>query len=385
MYFEQECRKFLRPRRLEYQIFDLGPEQLPLKNGTLFKYEITIMNRQGHELKCSFFQIKPIISDCCIIYCHGFNGCRVEGVKYAHAAALYNLNFCIFDFQGCGQSQGDLITFGYLEQNDITCIILEIKKKFQQNQFILWGRSLGATTIQLKKQPYVSGYVLDSCFTDLNKACVSMIQKSTSLPKLIIKSVLYLLKGKIESQGNFKFDDIKIQRADSSVPTLYICSDQDTLIKSKNTIGLYQQHNGLRDLIQISGEHNDSRTLQLIEKICSWCKERFQINRQYSCHESSPLDIRKKYQYLAGRNSLVRTPSDIIPKYDFNRQNINHCQTQSTSVLKYNNQHVIIQPKKLYFQESPQKIIGQQGKFLKQSISQEIGNTIQFTRKQIFD
>ncbi|CAD8088895.1 unnamed protein product [Paramecium primaurelia] len=383
MYFEQECRKFLRPRRLEYQMFDLGPERLSLANGTLFKHEISIINRQGHQLKCSFFQINPL-SDCCIIYCHGFNGCQVEGVKYAHIAAQYNLNFCTFDFQGCGHSQGDLITFGYLEQNDITCIILDIKKRFQQNQFILWGRSLGATTIQLKKQPYVSGYVLDSCFTDLNKACVKMIQKSTSLPKLIIKSVLYLLKGKIESQGNFKFEDIKIQRADSSVPTLYICSDQDTLIKSKNTIGLYQQHNGLKDLIKIQGEHNDSRSVQLINQICSWCKERFQINRQYSCHESSPIEIRKKYQHLAGRSSLIRTPSDIISKYDLNKQNLNHCQTQSTSVFKYNNQH-IIQPKQLYFQESPQKIFGQQTQFLQQKMNQQIGNTIKIIRKPIFD
>ncbi|CAK90201.1 unnamed protein product (macronuclear) [Paramecium tetraurelia] len=383
MYFEQECRKFLRPLRLEYQMFDMGPERLSLANGTLFKHEISVINCQGHQLKCSFFEINPQ-SDCCIIYCHGFNGCQVEGVKYAHVAAQYNLNFCTFDFQGCGQSQGDLITFGYLEQNDITCIILDIKKRFQQNQFILWGRSLGATTIQLKKQPYVIGYVLDSCFTDLNKACVSMIQKSTSLPKLIIKSALYLLKGKIESQGNFKFEDIKIQRADSSVPTLFICSDQDTLIKSKNTIGLFQQHNGLRDLIKIQGEHNDSRSLQLINQICCWCKERFQFNFQQSCQESSPGEIRKKYQHLAGRSSLVHTPSDIISKYEQSRQYVNHCQNQSTSVLKYNNQYVI-QTKKLYYQEYPQKIVGQQFKILQQRMSSEIGNSINFIHKPIFD
>lgn len=52
-----------------------------------------------------------------------------------------------------------------------------LQSVFNLSSFILWGRSLGATTIQLKQQRPVAGYVLDSCFTDLNKLAVRMVQK----------------------------------------------------------------------------------------------------------------------------------------------------------------------------------------------------------------
>lgn len=76
--------------------------------------------------------------------------------------------------------------------------------------------------------------------------------------------------GQIEGKAKFRFEDIRVQ-ANSAVPTLYICSDQDSLIKSKNSFKLYQAHRGERKMLKVEGEHNDCRPQELIQEICRWC------------------------------------------------------------------------------------------------------------------
>lgn len=75
------------------------------------RIDIEIVNKQGSKLSGCFFSVST--SDRAVIYCHGFNGCMVEAVKYAKYAADLGLNFCCFDFQGAGMSEGEYITLGY--------------------------------------------------------------------------------------------------------------------------------------------------------------------------------------------------------------------------------------------------------------------------------
>ncbi|CAD8103639.1 unnamed protein product [Paramecium sonneborni] len=306
MSIQREWQKFVRPPRYNYSYFDLGPEYIQLHQGYLRKHERIIINRQNSKLEMSYFELNPKTPNC-IVYCHGYNGCRIEGIKYASIVAQFGFNFCTFDFQACGHSEGDFITFGHLEKDDITSILEELEIQFQQKQFILWGRSLGATTIQLKEQPNVKGLVLDSCFTNFNKLAISIIQKQTRLPKFIIKAIIFLTKGTIEEEAGFQLNDIQVQ-CNSNMPTLYICSDKDSLIKAKNSLKLYKQHKGIKKLIKVDGEHNDSRSLEIIQQICQWCKERVQ---QQQIQQTNYIQYNSVPQ-------VARLPLELI--YDSNIQ-----------------------------------------------------------------
>ena len=56
------------------------------------------------------------------------------------------LNFCSFDFSGCGNSEGKGISFGANEQHDISAVMDALSKKHAVGRFILWGRSMGAAS-----------------------------------------------------------------------------------------------------------------------------------------------------------------------------------------------------------------------------------------------
>ena len=46
---------------------------------------------------------------------HGFNGSRIESIKFAEIILRNNISFCCFDFAGSGLSDGEYVTLGFYE------------------------------------------------------------------------------------------------------------------------------------------------------------------------------------------------------------------------------------------------------------------------------
>ena len=55
----------------------------------------------------------------CVIYMHGNAGNKMEGLSYWKELVAENINLCVFDFSGCGNSQGEYITLGVKEKEDL--------------------------------------------------------------------------------------------------------------------------------------------------------------------------------------------------------------------------------------------------------------------------
>jgi len=53
--------------------------------------------------------------------------------------------FC-FDFSGCGKSEGEYISLGYYEKEDLKVVIEHLRKSKKVSTIGLWGRSMGAVT-----------------------------------------------------------------------------------------------------------------------------------------------------------------------------------------------------------------------------------------------
>ena len=53
----------------------------------------------------------------CVVYAHGNSGNKLEGLVYAEKVLPLGINFCAFDFSGCGNSEGRWVTLGYKERN----------------------------------------------------------------------------------------------------------------------------------------------------------------------------------------------------------------------------------------------------------------------------
>ena len=76
--------------------------------------------------------------------------------------------FC-FDFPACGISQGDYISLGWYEKDDLGIIVDYLRNRRKVSQIALWGRSMGAATCLLyaKLDDSISAMILDSAFSDL--------------------------------------------------------------------------------------------------------------------------------------------------------------------------------------------------------------------------
>ena len=82
---------------------------------------------------------------------------------------MSNMTFFCFDFAGCGMSEGEYISLGWFERDDVNVIVNYLREHRKVNTIGLWGRSMGAATplFHSNRDPSIAGMVLDSAFADL--------------------------------------------------------------------------------------------------------------------------------------------------------------------------------------------------------------------------
>ena len=120
-------KAIIRPPRHEYNNDELGNPYFKYRNHIYFRKDFELLNNQGHILKCSFIEPTkehrkkaemPVV-----IYLHGNSSSRLEGIKMVPALLKHNINLFVFDFSGSGISEGDYISLGFHEKNDLKIII----------------------------------------------------------------------------------------------------------------------------------------------------------------------------------------------------------------------------------------------------------------------
>lgn len=105
-----------------------------------------------------------------------------------------------FDFAGCGNSEGEFISLGWFERDDVAMIIDHLRDSRRVSTVALWGRSMGAATALLHadRDPSIAGLVLDSPFSDLTKLVNELVYTWTRLPAFLVSPVLSLVSGSIK-------------------------------------------------------------------------------------------------------------------------------------------------------------------------------------------
>ncbi len=110
-----------------------------------------------------------------------------------------NISLCTFDFSGCGNSEGDYVSLGFYEQDDLNEVIEHIRHRPQITSIALWGRSMGAVTglLYMRKCPHVCAAVFDSPFKSLKSLIEDLCKKNSKIPTLIIAGALKIIAGTI--------------------------------------------------------------------------------------------------------------------------------------------------------------------------------------------
>ncbi|KAA3490206.1 Alpha/beta-Hydrolases superfamily protein isoform 1 [Gossypium australe] len=108
-----------------------------------------LTNARGHKLRCSHYMPSPFPEETplpCVIYCHGNSGCRADANEAAVILLPSNITVFTLDFSGSGLSDGDYVSLGWHERDDLKIVVSYLRSERQISRIGLWGRSMGAVT-----------------------------------------------------------------------------------------------------------------------------------------------------------------------------------------------------------------------------------------------
>ena len=257
----------IRPNRDEYKEEDLGPEKFKINHKYYKRTDFSITNKRGLKLVCSFWE--PFDEEReytrlpCVIYLHGNSSSRCEAVAEIKYLLPLNITVFAFDFSGCGKSQGEYISLGWYEREDVESVIDYLRKTNKVSTIGLWGRSMGAVTAIMygDRDPSVAGMVLDSAFASLKELIEELVKSRVKLPEFILNQATKLVKSTISKKAKFNLDEIEPKKyaVRCFIPALFCHAKNDTFVDQHHCKDLSDVYAGDKNVVYVDGNHNSTR------------------------------------------------------------------------------------------------------------------------------
>ena len=284
--------------------------------------DLVIMNERKLKLQCSHFEPTPeqrILPQLpCVIYLHGNASSRYEAISLVKYLLPNNITLFCFDFSGSGHSDGEYISLGWFEKEDVKNVVEYLRKTNTVSTIGLWGRSMGAVTSLLHgdRDPSIAGIICDSAFTKLKKLALELAKTRVSLPGFVLSAALSFVEGTIKSKANFSIYDLNpIEHVDKSfIPIQFVCAKNDVFILPKHTKKLYEKYAGDKALIEVEGDHNSARPKYAMDSMSIFLYNTLQVEAMIP-HEMI-VEHEKKI------HSLNLLPPSIPGVYDLDNQMI---------------------------------------------------------------
>ena len=277
----ENCWKFIiRPPRDEYVLYELDfPFNLVENPDFIYiREDYTVLSKRGYLMECSFFRaditkripyIRPVV-----IYLHGNSSSRIEGTKMALFLLNKGIDLFVFDFPGCGKSEGEYISLGYYEKEDVSSIVDFVEKFPGVGKIGIWGRSMGAATALMYsyQDKRIKAQCIDSPFANFKDLAIKLCKQHIYIPEFVINTILYFLKKTIRKKNDLEIENLKpIEFSKlSKTPAFFIHAMKDDLIPYEQTIKIYEEYSGIKSINITEGDHNTPRQKQLINKIITF-------------------------------------------------------------------------------------------------------------------
>ena len=273
----------IRPPRDDYTEKMLGCPQFKYNRKKYHRKDYEIMSSQGYMMKCSFIEpfkeYRPSIEMPVVLYLHGNSSSRLEGLNIAAELLKRDINLFVIDFPGCGLSEGEYISLGYHESDDVGNVINFIEKLPGVGNIGLWGRSMGAATtmIYAHRDNRVKAICLDSPFADFNRLAKELTLKQVNLPGILINGALSIVRSTILKKNGLDIDKLKpIDAAEKTFqPAIFIHAINDELINVQHSIELFNKYGGQEKSLKCcdKGGHNTKRSTMILNEIGEFFKK----------------------------------------------------------------------------------------------------------------
>lgn len=304
----------IRPPRADYDLDEISHiffnKQLP----PIPRIPITFLNRRKQKIIGSFyasgsFQKENIHR--CIIYLHGNIGSQKEGRIIVPQYAPRGISVFCFDFSGSGLSDGEYVTLGYNESQDVIDAVNFLAVEMEITEFVLWGRSMGATSAILAapNSSLINGIIVDSAYSNLDNLFNS-IGQAASLNAVVRYLGVKWIKLEVYLKAKFNCNDVSpISVAPKcSTPMLIGHAVDDDFIPYSQTVEIYEAYGGPKELVPLVGNHNSNRDEEWYFECGKFIHEIFNMPFKYFAVDLSNAPEPEHYQtYLDLFNNYTYT------------------------------------------------------------------------------
>ena len=274
--YETLWKFIIRPPRDEYEEELLGNFVFTYRDKQYQRKDYDLISSEGYIMKCSFIEpidkYRPTFEMPVVLYLHGNSSSRLEGLNNLEVLLKYNINLFVIDFPGCGLSEGEYISLGYHEKNDVKIIVDFIENLPGISKIGIWGRSMGAATTLLYayKDPRIFAICIDSPFENFKRLAEELVIKQIKLPKFIIDGALKIVQGTVKKKNGLDIYKLKPLENVSNTfqPALFIHAINDELINVEHSINLFNNYGGPKSLKCCDkGGHNSRRSKKIKKEI----------------------------------------------------------------------------------------------------------------------
>jgi len=199
----------------------------------------------------------------CVIFLHGNSSCCLEALPLLTLLSPLSISLFCFDFSGCGLSEGEYISLGWFERDDLATCVDYLRSIGRISTIALWGRSMGAFTALLHadRDPSIAGLVLDSPFISLSALAEELARGYAKVPAWMARAVLVMVRSMIQAKAHFDIDLLEavdhVSRSFS--PALFVAAHGDDFILPHHASKLYEAYQGEKELRMVDGDHNSVR------------------------------------------------------------------------------------------------------------------------------
>jgi uncharacterized protein len=213
-----------------------------------------------------------------IILLHGYTGNRLQMADRALFFRKQGYGVLLYDARACGESTGEVVTFGYRERHDLLAAVRFLKKR-GIDKIACLGISQGGATILYAAEDLddVKCVICESAYDDMAHAVDRRMRHYTGMPGWIGASAMVPFA---EQRLGLTMDEMKPSDHIGALkcPVLIISGDQDDRTWPEDTQRLFEAAHEPRELWMIAGARHEDlfRYLGYEEKVLSFVKRHFE-------------------------------------------------------------------------------------------------------------
>jgi len=347
--YQELVNAIIRPPRADYKEETLGPPAFSFCGKRFTRTDFTLMTKRGLNLQCSHWEPVDRTSDRIpvVIYMHGNSSARVEVLPQLSYLLSLGLAVFSFDFAGSGKSDGEYVSLGFYEREDLMCVIAHLRATNVVSTIALWGRSMGAATSLMHgdRDPSIACMILDSPFADLTQLCEEMVEKGKEqgihVPGVVTNLAIRLLQSSVKKQANFNLKMISpISHADKCfIPALFVAGEHDDFIQKHHSEQIYERYAGDKNLIIVEGDHNSPRPKFMFDSVSIFLQTCLQIPNSWALPVHPGMNLMAPPWYYPSTYPQPRTiksprkqTSVPLPDSEFNSKEMGMTQERQREI-----------------------------------------------------